>query len=226
LYQDVSRAERAPTSFEREKLNRTIILGIVGGIGSGKSFVSDAFVANGAARFDADKEAKLLYERADFLDVLRARWSNAFDSQGVLNRSALARIVFEPTEQGRAELEFLNDAFAPFLRVRYETWLQELREQSVPLAILDAPLLFERGWNAQVDYVVFVDASLPTRLRRVAARGWNDDELKRREACQLPLDYKRERSDFIVYTDRDDSQVPEQLMKIIDQIRLKNDALV
>jgi len=208
------------------KLNQTTILGIVGGIGSGKSFVSDAFVAFGAARFDADKEAKLLYERDDFLDVLRARWSSAFDSQGVLNRSALAQIVFEPTAQGRKELEFLNAAVAPFLRRRHESWLQKLREQNVPLAILDAPLLFEHGWNAQVDYVVFVDASLPTRLRRVAARGWNDDELERREACQIPLDFKKEHSDFIVYTDRNDSRVPEQLVKIIEKIRLRNDGSV
>jgi len=198
---------------------------MVGGIGSGKSFVSDAFVAFGAARFDADREAKLLYERDDFLGILRKRWSNAFDAQGALNRAALARIVFDQSPQGRGELDFLNRTVAPFLRVKYESWLQDLRERRVPLAVLDAPLLFEHGWNAQVDYVVFVDASVAARRRRVAARGWLDGELERREACQLPLDVKKERSDFVVDTNCDDSRVPEQITKIIEQIRLKNNGV-
>lgn len=201
-------------------MERTTILGVVGGIGSGKSFVSDVLVALGAVRFDADKEAKSLYKREDFLEVLRARWSAAFDAQGVFNPGALAKIVFENSSKGREELDFLNKTVAPFLRVKYELWRQELCVRNVPLAVLDAPLLFEYGWNDKVDYIVFVDASLPTRLRRAAARGWRNGELERREACQLPLDFKKERSDFVVHTDRDDSRVPEQLQEILKQIRL------
>ena len=200
-----------------------IVFGVVGGIGAGKSFTTAAFRARGAACFDADVEARRLFDVPTLLDALRQRWgTRVVPESGEVDRRKLAEIVFAPTDAGRAELDFLNATIRPFLFSRFRNWLEEIRAAGRELAVLDAPLLFEVGWTSAVDYVVFVDASRTTRLRRVARRGWNAEELARREATQTPLDEKKARADFVVSADVDDSQMNAQVGKILDEIQLRD----
>ncbi|MGI6400889.1 MAG: dephospho-CoA kinase [Thermoguttaceae bacterium] len=196
-----------------------ITLGVVGGIGSGKSYTTAELVSQGAVRFDADAQAKALYETPSIVAKIRNRWSSVVNSNGTVDYAALARIVFAPTEAGRKELAFLNSILHPVLLQKYENWLASLVD--CEFAVLDAPLLFEVGWDSRVDYVIFVDASAETRLRRTIERGWSSDELFKREARQLPLEVKKARADFIVDANRDDSQMTQQIRKILDTIREK-----
>lgn len=198
----------------------TVVVGIVGGVGAGKSFTTAAFVARGAAVFDADAEARRLFDEPAILRTLRERWGAAVVSDsGVVDRAKLAEIVFAPTASGRAELEFLNATTRPPLFERFRRWRAEINEAGREIAVLDAPLLFEVGWEKNVDFVVFVDASRATRERRVAERGWKNGELARREANQIALDVKRNRADFVVDSDRDDGNVDVQVEKILAEIR-------
>lgn len=197
------------------KTARTIVFGIVGGIGSGKSFTSSEFVLQGAARFDADQEALKLYEDQSVLRKIRLKWANVFTEQGVLCKAELARLVFAPTEDGKRNLKFLNELLHPSLFIKFQSWLQEQKEKKQQFVVLDAPLLLEAGWGTAVDYLIYVEASRETRLRRVLARNWTLDELARREACQLPLVEKKRLANFIVDADKDDSHMHEQVKKIL-----------
>lgn len=194
-----------------------ITFGIAGGIGAGKSFATSAFVARGAAKFDADKEAKKLYEIPSILKKVRALWPETIDSRGKVDARRLARIVFASDERGRVALNRLNAIVHPALFEVFQKWRQSLG--GVEFAVLDAALLFETGWDAKVDYVVFVDACVATRRRRVMERGWSADELDRREARQLPLELKKARADFIVDASRDDSHMDRQIDAILERIR-------
>ncbi|MBQ9872929.1 MAG: dephospho-CoA kinase [Thermoguttaceae bacterium] len=193
----------------------TLVFGVVGGIGSGKSFVADEFVALGASRFDADFEAKALLRDPEVVAKLRARWPRVVDELGRVDSRAVADIVFGLTESAREELDFLNATIRPPLFRVYQRWMKTQKTAKKSLLVVDAPLLFEAGWETSVDFVVFVDASEQTRSRRVRDRGWSDDELRKRESRQLPLDLKKTRADFIVSADRDDSRAAEQVAEIV-----------
>ncbi|MBQ7029430.1 MAG: dephospho-CoA kinase, partial [Thermoguttaceae bacterium] len=135
-------------------------------------------------------------------DVLRDRWgADVVSPSGTVDRRRLAEIVFAPTAEARAELDFLNRTTRPPLFARFRRWLDAVRASDAEFAVLDAPLLFEVGWERDVDFVIFVEASRATRVRRVAERGWSPEELDRREANQLPLAVKRKRADFVLVND-------------------------
>ncbi len=203
--------------MKENKAARAITIGIVGGVGSGKSFTTAEFVAQGAAKFDADSEAKKLYEDPEVVELVRQNWKDVLDDSGKLDRAKLAAIVFAPDEEGAVNLAKLNSILHPLLFRRFREWLGNLQDHE--FAILDAPLLFEVGWETNVDYVVFVNADEETRRRRTILRGWNPDEITRREARQIPLDVKRARADFIVDASHDDSAMDRQVFLIMERIR-------
>ena len=184
--------------------DRALLFAVVGGIGSGKSFATAALRAFGFPCFDADVEARRLFDDPAILDALRDRWgASVVSPDGTVDRRRLAEIVFAPTDEARAELDFLNRTTRPPLFDRFRRWLDAVRASDAEFAVLDAPLLFEVGWESDVDFVIFVEASRATRVRRVAERGWSPEELDRREANQLPLDVKRARADFVLVNDAD-----------------------
>ena len=191
------------------------VVAVVGGIGSGKSFVSKALASKGFPLFDADLEARRVYDDPSVMDQIRKQWPNVADSAGNLNRVELAKIVFENSREGENELRRLNDILKiPLLRL-FETWLNR---NSSKIVVLDAPLLFESGWDRFADFIVFVDASKETRQKRTMARNWAKDELQRREARQLPLDFKRKKADFIVSSNDCDDIVP-QLNPVLEAVQ-------
>ena len=202
-----------------QRTERPTTLGVVGGVASGKSFATAEFVAQGAAKFDADLEVCALYEDSSVLETIRRRWPSAVKEDGKLNRQELARIVFAPNEKGRNELATLNSIVHPLLFEIFERWLKGLHGKE--FAVVDAPLLFEVGWQKRVDYVVFVDADYETRLKRALDRGWSPEELAFREARQFPLDVKKNQSDFIIESRRDGPAVSVQVASILSQIREK-----
>ncbi|MGN0930770.1 MAG: dephospho-CoA kinase [Thermoguttaceae bacterium] len=190
-----------------------VVIGIVGGIAAGKSFVTKEFIAQGAIHFDADKEAKELYNLPSVVREIKKRWPTVVDSNNVVDKSRLAQIVFSPTEQGAFELGRLNALLHPILSRAFIMWLKE--RQDARLVILDAPLLLEAGMDSLIDYLVFVYADFAVRQKRAVERGWDPDEIIRREARQLPLREKRERADFCVDSSSSSCKVKEQVAEIV-----------
>ncbi len=190
-----------------------VVIGIVGGIAAGKSFVTKEFIVQGAEHFDADKEAKELYNLPSVVSEIKKRWPTVVDSKNVVDKSRLAQIVFSPTEQGARELNELNALLHPILNGAFITWLKKRKDAR--LVILDAPLLLEAGMDSLIDYLVFVDADFDVRQKRAAERGWDPGEIVRREARQLPLCEKKERADFCVDSSSSSSDVKKQVAKIV-----------
>jgi dephospho-CoA kinase len=191
-----------------------------------KTTATAALRAFGFPCFDADAEARRLFDDPTILDVLRDRWgSDVVSPTGVVDRRRLAEIVFAPTDEARVELDFLNQTTRAPLFARFRAWLDAVRASDAEFAVLDAPLLFEVGWEREVDFVIFVEASRATRLRRVAERGWAPEELDRREANQLPLDVKRERADFVLANDdASAADATAQIAQFVDEARRRRDA--
>lgn len=197
-----------------------VVLGIVGGIGSGKSFATAEFVTQGACHFDADNEAKALYSNPVVLKKVQDRWGQNVVRDGKVDKQTLSRIIFAPTETGKRELNFLNETLRIFLDSALKRWLQKVQKSNNKLVILDAPLLLEAKWDVFTDYLIFVNASYSTRLRRIQTRGWTQEELDRREACQIPLEEKKRKADFIIDADQNQSNIRLQIKQILHRIRM------
>jgi dephospho-CoA kinase len=179
------------------------IIGIAGGIGSGKSFVARLFGEFGCAVIDSDAQVRDAYRDPVVLQNLRQWWGDAvFDATGAVNRSAVAREVFDDPAQRRRLEELIHPMVARARDAAMRAVVEEAESGSAPqpLAFVwDTPLLFEAGLRGACDAVVFIDAPYDIRLRRVRrARGWGADELARRENLQWPLDRKKQLSDDVL----------------------------
>jgi dephospho-CoA kinase len=175
------------------------IIGLVGGVASGKSFVARELAALGASILDADKAGHDALKLAEVEHAARARWGDAiFDKEERIVRSRLASIVFAPTAEGRAELKFLEQLTHPLIREDLRRQLAELEASGCRVAVLDAPVMLKAGWNKLCDHVVFVDAPRSMRLDRAKARGWSEAEVDAREAAQESIETKRQAADRII----------------------------
>ena len=193
------------------------IIGLAGGIGSGKSHAARVLRELGCAVIDSDEEVRAAYETDEVQRALREWWGDAvFTADGKVDRRAIAGRVFEFPEQ-RQRLEAL---IHPLVAAARDREMRRAAELSGVLAFVwDTPLLFEVGLNRDCDAVIFVESELGNRLRRVAeSRGWSEAELLRREKFQWPLDKKRHFSDYVVKNVADPEEFRVKIRETLSQI--------
>jgi dephospho-CoA kinase len=193
------------------------VIGITGGIGSGKSTVAQMFGELHCLVISSDQQVSEAYRDPAIIQQLRLWWGDTvIGPDGTVNRAAVANIIFSDPGQ-RLKLETLLHPKVDQLR---QALMATAADPQVPAIIWDTPLLFETGLSHQCDAIVFVEATAAQRLARVQqTRGWTQQELSRRENSQWPLDKKREISDYIVVNTADAEfvrgQVRETLFRII-----------
>lgn len=175
------------------------IIGLVGGIASGKSTVAAELAALGARVLDADEAAHRALELPEVRRGLVGRWGEEIlDASGEVSRGAVAEQVFTAADPEQRELRFLERLLHPIVRRQFERELATLRALGAPAAVIDAPLLLEAGWEDLCDCVVFVDSPAADRIERGAGRNWTLAEYARREAAQMPIEQKRRCATHIV----------------------------
>lgn len=206
------------------------VIGLVGGMGAGKSRVAQAFAERGAHVLDADQIGHALLDQKPARDAVAKRFGagvlDGADS-GRIDRRALGRIVFAD----RSALRALEQILHPRMRLTFEKAIARVvRRRSAKAVVLDAAILFEAGWDDLCDRVVFVDAPRSERLRRLAdSRGWTADELDARERVQMPLEEKRRRSAFVISTGEADEPIETQVDRVwreLNAARRRHSALV
>jgi dephospho-CoA kinase len=184
-----------------ERLSRDIpIIGLLGGIASGKSLVARCFEGLGAAILDGDRAGHEVLELNEVRQAIHEQWGDqVFLQDGQVDRKGLAKIVFNPSPTGAKALQWLEQLTHPQIG-------RLLRQQADALAasgrykalVLDAPVMLEAGWHTLCDRLVYVDAPHAVRLARAMARGWTEAEFAAREAAQESLDVKRREADAII----------------------------
>jgi dephospho-CoA kinase len=176
-----------------------LTLGLVGGIASGKSVVANCFRDLGALVLDADKAGHEVLREPDVIATLRQRWGDrVVDANGQISRKEVAQIVF--AQGNGAEKRFLEELTHPRIQMRLQQEMAKALAQTPPprVAVIDAALLFEAGWDKLCDKIVFIDAPRDARLERAVRRGWSAEQLAAREAAQLPLEEKAARSHILI----------------------------
>ena len=175
------------------------IIGLIGGIASGKSAVSAALARRGAQVFDADKIGHQMLDQPEVRDDLSARWgAEILDEAGRIDRQKVAARVFAPTDEAAADLTYLEELLHPRIRQHIETEIARLPDAPLPAIVIDAPLLLESGWNEVCQVIAFVECPREERLRRAQERGWTPEEFTRRELAQMPIEQKRRWASHVI----------------------------
>ena len=193
------------------------IIGIAGGIGSGKSYVAKLFGELGCLVLSADDQVRVAYADPEVREALKQWWGGGvLNREGQVDRRAIAERVFERPDE-RRRLEALIHPRVAALR---DAAMEAAAADAQVLAFVwDIPLLFEVGLNARCDAIVFVDAPWEERLKRVReTRKWDEAELRRRENLQVALDNKRRMSNDIVQNTADVGFARKQVQEILSRI--------
>lgn len=195
---------------------RPLLIGLAGSVGAGKSTVARLLAERGCVVIDSDKAVRALLATVPVRDELVRWWgTGVLDTSGALDRAAVAHIVFADEAQRKRLEGYIHPLLAP----GREQAIREAAAAGAPAVVLDAPLLFEAGLDAECDAVVVVDAARAIREGRVlASRGWDARELSRREKSQHPLEDKRRRADYLVDNSGDEAALAESVARVFSKI--------
>jgi dephospho-CoA kinase len=173
------------------------IIGIMGGIASGKSTVAKELAKRGCVVIDADEMAKQLLQNKEIKKQLRCKFGREiFDAGGRVNRKKLAQKIFVDTRAVKA----VNAIIHPRVFEKTEGLMEKYQQQPrVKAIVLDMPLLAEVGWDKKCDKLIFVRCDDRIRLKRARKGGiLGENELKKRENFQISLDKKARLAQYII----------------------------
>jgi len=189
------------------------VVGLTGGIGSGKSTVSRLLEVMKIPVYIADSESKRLTETSP---VIRTKLTEKFGKDlyinGKLNKTLLASLIFG-NEKNRI---FVNSIIHPVVRNDFEQWKKQ--NSQYPVAVIETAILFETGYFKFVDISVTVAAPEDLRIRRVENReGWTRAGILSRMQSQFTEEEKVRRSDYVIYNDDKQALIPqvEKFLKVI-----------
>jgi dephospho-CoA kinase len=204
------------------KADKKPVIGIIGGMCSGKSTVAAEFAKLGCAVINADEIAHQLLDDKDVrAKIVRVFGKEVLDEEGKISRVELAKRVFgDGGQKTEGRMSLLTGILHPPVLARVEQLIARyMQEPGVKAIVLDMPLLVEVGWEKRCDRVIFVDCDLPIRRKRAQKTGlFEADELKIRENLQISLDKKKRIADNIVDNNSDLSGLSKQITCIFSSI--------
>lgn len=171
----------------------TKIIGLTGGIGSGKTTIANYFREAGVPVYIADDEAKKITQTPEILDEIKKAFGDSIFDNSILNREKLSQIVFSDPEK----LKLLNSIIHPAVRKHFENWI--LKHENAPFVIYEAAILFESGSYKNCDSIITVTAPIETRIKRVIQRDNTTRELVlKRINAQWNDEQRISKSDFVI----------------------------
>ena len=199
-----------------DNVGKKPVIGILGGIASGKSTVAAEFAKLGCKVIDADTIVHELLETKPIKEKIAARFGRAvLDSSGEIDHKKLAVVVFADL----GKLSSLNELIHPSVLRRTEELIEKYsRQDRVKAIVLDMPLLVEVGWSKRCDRLIFVECKRQLRVLRAQKRGFDENQLKIRENFQISLDSKVGLADNTVVNNSDFSALVRQVADIFTDI--------
>lgn len=191
-----------------------IKVGITGGIGSGKTYISSIIETMGYPVYYADDRGKWLTNNDPSIQVqIKKLFDDSIYTSEGLNRAKVASIVFNEKDK----LHALNAIIHPAVALDFKNWL--LEHDKMDLIFKEAAILFESGANKTLDKVICVTAPEKTRIERVTKRdGTNEEQVIRRIQNQMDDTQRTGLSDYVIYNDGKQFVKP-QIQEIINKIQ-------
>lgn len=198
--------------------NRFLKVGLTGGIGSGKSTISNMFKQRGIDIIDADKIAREVLEKyPSILQYIKENFGEQYiDELGKLNRREFGNYIFSISKEEREEYE---NIIMPYIKMEIENQFKFYEKMGKKLCILDAPLLIEQDIQKDLDFTILSWVDKQTQIKRVGIRdNLREDEILNRIEAQISLDKKRELVDFIIDNSNTIEETKVQVEKLFQFI--------
>jgi dephospho-CoA kinase len=195
----------------------TVVIGLTGGIASGKSTVSNMIKKMGIRVVDADQIAREVVEvgKPAYDQIVKAFGSGILQADRSINREKLGGLIFSD----QTKREQLNQIVHPAVRKEMINQVEDEKHRQSKAVVLDIPLLFESKLTYMVDQTILVYVDEQTQLKRLMERnGYSEEEATMRIQSQLPLKEKRELADKIIDNNGSINQTEEQLHQIITEL--------
>jgi len=189
-----------------------MIIGLTGGIGSGKSVVASVFEILGAVIFNSDLVAKEAYLEPEISKRVIALLGNeSYLPSGLLNKTFVGKQIFSDTKL----MQELNAIIHPAVRRKMDEFV---KKHSTKILIKESALLFEAQLENEVDKIVVVTAPDDLRIERVLRRdGLSQADAKLRLESQIPQEEKNRRADYVIYNDESHLVIP-QVIEVFEKI--------
>jgi dephospho-CoA kinase len=194
----------------------SLVIGLTGGIASGKSTVSAMFAEMGVTVIDADIEARLAVEKGEkaYNDIVSHFGAGILEENGGINRQILGSIIFNDEEKRK----LLNSIVHPAVRDRMAHKRQKAEAANEKAIVLDIPLLFESKLTGLVEKIILVYVDEKTQLERLMMRNnFSEDEALSRIKSQMPLKDKVDLADEVIDNSHSIEESRTQLMAILSK---------
>jgi dephospho-CoA kinase len=191
----------------------TKIIGLTGGIGSGKSTIAKHIASLGIPVYIADDEAKKLMNSSDIIAKIQTSFGSEVISNDKINREALAKIVFQNPEK----LKTLNSIIHPAVKIHFDNWLQLQKKH--PFVVKEAAILFESGSYKDCDIIITVSAPIEERIHRVMKRDKSSKKaILNRINNQWTDEQRISKSDYVItnITLKEALKQTEEILKLLN----------
>jgi len=196
-----------------------VLVGLTGGIGSGKSVVARIFKDEGAYVIDLDELARRVVEpdKPAWRDVVAYFGTGILNPDRTVDRSALAEIVFSDPESRRALEGFTH----PRIFEEQGAFIEAVKDQDpCSVVVIEVPLLFELSFQKKFDKIILVYASRDAQVRRARERdGFSKEEVDKRLRAQIPIEEKRSLSDYIIDNEGSLANTRDQVREVMRELR-------
>jgi len=203
---------------ENKRSRKTIIIGITGSFGTGKTTVAKIFKSLGAALLDADKLAHGTFKRGSvsYRQIVKNFGRGILDKFGKIDRTKLAYVVF----RNKSSLSKLCSIVHPLIIAKIKESVRRiLNSGDVPAIVIDAPLLIEAGLHDIVDYLIVVKTSRQTQIERVMKnKGLTRKDVISRIKNQMQLSKKIQMADYVIDNEASKSDTKKAVKKIWKEI--------
>jgi len=192
------------------------LIGLTGGVGSGKSTVSEMLRELGAEVIDADAATHAVYEPGSLgFDLIEREFGSEYVRDGHIDRARLGELVFNDADARKR----LNAIVHPLVREWMTARTAEALMHGATAVVQDVPLLFENGLEPLYSAVVLVYAPEPVQLQRlVEGRGLSEERARAVIAAQMPIDQKRERAQHVIDNSGSRDRTRQQVEALWPQI--------
>ena len=192
------------------------VIGLLGGVGAGKSTVAQMMAEEGCRVVDADRIAHAVLREDGIKAAVREAFGDeVFAAEGEVDRERLGRVVFADADRR----QILERIVHPAILARMREEVEAAGAAGPPAVVIDAPLILEKGLAPWCDCMVYIRASAEVRHRRLReARGWSPSEIRRRDASQIPLKNKARQADYTIDNRTSPEHTREHVRRVLARL--------
>ena len=211
-----------------QEIKATVVVGVVGGIASGKSQVTRMLGDLNGTIISADEIAHRVLLEPDVIDSLVTLFGESILTERIngnltdrsIDRKKLASLVFGNSEDCRTRRKKLEEVVHPRIRQIAKSDLETLKQDpNIRMIILDAPLLIEGGWLAYCDRVIYIDSPDNVRKQRATERGWTEQEWQSRESAQMSLSEKKKHATDVLLNNGTIEELTQRVLELNGKLR-------